>query len=86
MKNLFFSLAFSLIGTVAFASSAVTNSVIKTASPSGTCIYEIIHTITLPSGRTFSHSSWHTVEASSAEDCANKQAFHVAVLNQTIAP
>lgn len=48
----------------------------------GTCSYSIEHTITYPSGRTFSWTTYHTAEANSLQQCIGIARNHVTSLNE----
>jgi alanine racemase len=80
MKNLFFALAFMLMGTFAYANNS-SNTVNEVTEVFGTCTYTITTTVTYPNGTSYSYNSTYTTEASSLSDCIQKAKNHVAFLN-----
>ncbi|TXK71949.1 hypothetical protein [Mesonia sp. HuA40] len=81
MKNVFFALAFMLVGTFAFANNANTFESNEIKEVFGTCTYTITTTVTYPNGYSYSYDTTYTTEANSLSHCMEKARNHVAFLN-----
>ena len=80
MKNVFFALAFMLVGTFAFANSSnSTNN--EVTEVFGTCTYTITTTVTYPNGYSYSYDNTYTTEANSLSHCMQIARNHVSFLN-----
>lgn len=80
MKNLFFSLAFMLIGITGFANNEFTATVSNKMQVKGTCSYSIMTTIFFKNGSSHTFVTHYTVPATSLEHCKSLADAHVAEL------
>ena len=80
MKNVFFALAFMLVGTFAFANSS-SNTINEVTEVFGTCTYTITTTVTFTNGYSYSYDRTYITEANSPSHCLQKARNHITFLN-----